>query len=76
MTETNTKWLTKVDDSEGHAFPVDQVDDPLLTSFTALCEGSFPVDRLKDTPPRTFCQTCLVRLGELIPDENRWHTGG
>lgn len=76
MTKTNTKWLTKREDAEGHVFPVDDMNDSARISLTALCDDSFLVDHLEDTPPRTFCQACLVRLGELIPDESRWQTGG
>jgi hypothetical protein len=35
-----------------------------------------PIDLVDDTPPKSLCQTCLVRLGEQIPDETRWQLGG
>lgn len=75
MTETHVKWLLSHSDSEWHGFAVDQVADSAQESRISLCEDEFSVDLLVDTPPRSFCRKCLVRLGEQIPDENRWQTG-
>ena len=76
MTETHVKWLLSHNDSEWHGFDADLLHGPANESIMALCDDKFWVDRLEDTPPRSFCQKCLVRFGEQTPDENRWQTGG
>lgn len=70
------RWLLSHKDSEWHAFEADHVGDSVPESRESLCEDNVPTDLLEDTPPRSFCRRCLVRLGEQIPDESLWRTGG